>query len=151
MSLSPQGSSAWFEHPIRVQPQDTDYAGVVWHGAYIGWMEAGRIAALRQVGIEFTDLVQLGCDLPVIELSIHYHHPLTMGEVAVVRSRLSTRTKVRLHWDQWIQSPDTLEPYITAKVTLVPMDRIRGRVMRKLPPLAQMAFTKLAAPLPESG
>ena len=139
-------ATAWFEHSIQVQPQDTDYAGVVWHGAYIRWMEAGRISALRQVGVEFTDLVQLGCDLPVVELSIHYHHPLRMGEVAVVRSRLASRSKIRLYWEQWIQAPETQNPYITAQVTLVFVDRIRGRVLRKLPPMAKMACEKLAAP-----
>ena len=59
MSLSSQNSAAWFEHSIRVQPQDTDYAGIVWHGTYLGWMEAGRIAAhCERLVIEFADLVQ---------------------------------------------------------------------------------------------
>ena len=39
-------SENWFEYPVRVQPHHTDYAGVVWHGAYIAWMEEARIRML---------------------------------------------------------------------------------------------------------
>ena len=27
-------SENWFEYPIRAYPHHTDYAGIVWHGAY---------------------------------------------------------------------------------------------------------------------
>ncbi|MEC4985533.1 MAG: hypothetical protein SAJ37_12075 [Oscillatoria sp. PMC 1068.18] len=30
----------WYEYPIKVQPHHTDYAGIVWHGSYLTWMEA---------------------------------------------------------------------------------------------------------------
>ncbi|MGB7416158.1 MAG: hotdog domain-containing protein, partial [Thermosynechococcaceae cyanobacterium] len=73
----------WFDYSVRVQPCHTDYAAVVWHGSYINWMEAARIDALRELGIEFSDLVASGCDLPVVKLSVNYHQPLKMGEVAM--------------------------------------------------------------------
>lgn len=145
--MSLQDATAWFEHSIRVQPQDTDYAGVVWHGAYIGWMEAGRIAALRQVGVEYANLVEIGCDLPVIDLSIQYHQPLKMGAVAVVKTRLVARTRIKFHFAQHIHSSDSLTPNITSKVTLVPIDLAQGRVMRRLPQRIDRAFSKLADPL----
>jgi acyl-CoA thioester hydrolase len=28
---------------ISVQPHHTDYAGIVWHGTYIAWMEEARV------------------------------------------------------------------------------------------------------------
>jgi len=58
--LSP---TPWLDYPVRVQPHHTDYAGVAWHGSYWAWLEEARIDCLRQGGIEFADLVNLGCDL----------------------------------------------------------------------------------------
>jgi acyl-CoA thioester hydrolase len=75
----------WFEYPVRSQPHHTDYAGIVWHGTYVAWMEEARVECLRSIGIDFADLVALGCDLPVVELSLRYHRPIRMGMAAVVR------------------------------------------------------------------
>ena len=35
----------WFEYPVRAQPHHTDYAGIVWHGTYLTWMEEARVGA----------------------------------------------------------------------------------------------------------
>ena len=58
----------WFEYSLRVQPHHTDYAGVVWHGTYVSWLETARVECLRSMGIDFAELVKLGCELPVVEL-----------------------------------------------------------------------------------
>lgn len=68
----------WFEYPVRAQPRHTDYAGVVWHGSYITWMEEARVECLRSIGIDVADLAALGCDLPVVDLSVRYHRPLQL-------------------------------------------------------------------------
>jgi len=41
-NLSSPEFENWFEYPVRVQPHHTDYAGLVWHGSYIAWMEEAR-------------------------------------------------------------------------------------------------------------
>ena len=33
----------WFEYPVKAQPHHTDYAGIVWHGTYLTWMEEARV------------------------------------------------------------------------------------------------------------
>lgn len=147
---SSQESANWFEYSVRVQPQHTDYAAIVWHGTYINWMEAARIEALRQVGVDFTDLVQLGCDLPVIELSLRYHQSLKMGDIAVVKSCLSQIKGVRLYWQQHIYSAQQLKPSVTAQVTLVPINRKEGRILRKVPPQMQQALKALQTPQTET-
>ena len=47
---SNQEFESWFEYPVRVQPHHTDYAGVVWHGTYLTWMEEARVECLRSIG-----------------------------------------------------------------------------------------------------
>ncbi|MBR8838735.1 MAG: acyl-CoA thioesterase [Stigonema ocellatum SAG 48.90 = DSM 106950] len=144
-SPSSQTLENWFEYPVRAQPHHTDYGGVVWHGSYITWMEEARVECLRSIGIEFADLVALGCDLPVVELSVRYHRSLELGKSAVVKTRMAEVTGVRINWDYAIESPDGRELYLTAKVTLVAVDREKGKIMRQLPTSVKDVLSRLSA------
>lgn len=127
-------SEHWFEYPVRAQPHHTDYAGIVWHGTYLAWLEEARVEYLRSIGVNFADLVALGCDLPVVEMSIRYRLPIRLGMEAVVKARMNQLEGVRMNWDYEIKSPQGDELYVTAKVTLVGIDRDKGKIMRQLPP-----------------
>lgn len=133
----------WFEYLVKAQPHHTDYGGVVWHGTYLTWLETARVECLQSVGINFADLVGMGCDLPVIEASLRYHRPITLGMNAVVKTRLVEQKGVRIIWDYEIKSPDNQELYLTAKVVLVAIDRKKSKIMRKLPPIFQEALSKI--------
>lgn len=132
----------WFEYPVKAQPHHTDYGGIVWHGTYLTWMEEARIEYLRSIGIEFADLVAMGCDLPVVELSLRYHLPIRLGVSAIVKTRLIDTKGVRINWDYEIQSYDGQETFVTGKVVLVGVDREKGKIMRRLPPQVQDALVK---------
>jgi acyl-CoA thioester hydrolase len=134
----------WFEYAVKVHPHHTDYAGVVWHGSYIAWMEEARVECLRSIGVDFADLVALGCDLPVVEMSIRYHQAARMGIAVVVRTRMAEMEGVRINWDYQIQSADGATLFLTARVTLVAVDLDKGKIMRQLPPRVKDALTKLA-------
>lgn len=144
MESNQENSKYGFDYPVRVHPHHTDCAGIVWHGSYIAWMEEARIESLRSIGIDYVDLVAIGCELPVIELSIRYHRSLRLGMTAVVRACLRGIEKVRIQWDYQIQSADAKITYVTAQVTLVAIDREQGKIMRQLPPLLKDALLKLA-------
>ena len=134
----------WFEYPVRAHPHHTDYAGIVWHGSYLTWMEEARVECLRSIGVEFADLVAMGCDLPVVELSIRYHQPLRMGMTAIVKARMAAMEGVRINWDYQIQSTDGANLFATARVTLVAVDREKGKILRQLPPTVKDALLKLS-------
>ncbi|HAA26484.1 MAG TPA: acyl-CoA thioesterase [Cyanobacteria bacterium UBA8553] len=135
----------WFEYPVRAHPHHIDFAGIVWHGTYVAWMEEARVECLRSIGIDFADLVALGCDLPVVEMSLRYHRQIRMGMVAVVKTRMADMEGVRINWDYQIQSPDAQELYLTGRVTLVAVDREQGKMLRQLPPTFKDALVKLSA------
>ncbi len=140
LSLQTDG---WFEYPVIVQPHHTDYAGVVWHGTYLTWMEEARVAALRSVSVEFADLVAMGCDLPVVDLHLAYRQAVQMGQRVCVRSRLEPITGVRLIWTQNVCALDTDLCYVVGRVVNVPIDRHRRRILRKLPPELEKAIADL--------
>jgi acyl-CoA thioester hydrolase len=136
-------STNWFEYPIIVHPHHTDYAGVVWHGTYLTWMEEARVECLRSIGIDFAALVALGCDLPVVDLSVRYRRFLRMGESAIVKTRTIDMEGVRIVWEYEIESADRSIIYLTGMVTLVAVDREKGKVMRQLPTTVKDALVKM--------
>lgn len=133
----------WFEYPIKVHPHHTDYSGLVWHGHYLTWMEEARVECLKSLGIEYADLVNSGCELPVIELALKYHQPLRMGMSAMVKTRMKDIQGVRIHWDYRLESLGSEELYVSGRVTLVGIDLNNRNIMRKLPPALTEALTKL--------
>jgi acyl-CoA thioester hydrolase len=136
-------SEGWFEYPIVVHPHHTDYGGIVWHGTYLTWMEEARVECLRSIGIDFADLVAMGCDLPVVDLSIRYRRALRMGESAIVKTRTIDMAGVRIVWEYEIQSENREIVYLTGTVTLVAVDREKGKIMRQLPNSVKDALVKL--------
>ncbi|MEM1368573.1 MAG: thioesterase family protein [Cyanobacteria bacterium P01_H01_bin.15] len=136
----------WYELPIRVQPHHTDYSGNVWHGHYLTWLETARVECLRSLGIDFADLVAMGCDLPVVEMSLKYHRSLRLGQEAIVKTRLIQTKGVRMHWDYAISPLESSELYLTGRVTLVAVDREKGKIMRKLPPRVSEALNWFSQP-----
>lgn len=132
----------WFEYPIHVHPHHTDYAGIVWHGSYIAWMEEARIEYFRSLGLGYASLVAMGCELPVVELSIRYHRALRFGVTAIIKTRMTGMEGVRLKWDYRIESIDGQELYVTAQVKLVAIDSEKGKIMRQLPSAIQDILTK---------
>jgi acyl-CoA thioester hydrolase len=139
--LSASTYDRWFHFPIRVQPHHTDYAGVVWHGSYITWMEAARVECLRSAGISFADLVAEGIDLPVVNMSLRYHLAVKMGEMADVMARLAAPDRLRLNWEYEIRTAQKL--CVSATVSLVAVDRSRGKVLRAMPSVVQEAIDRI--------
>jgi acyl-CoA thioester hydrolase len=131
----------WFDYPVQVHPHQTDYAGVVWHGSYVTWLEEARVMYFRALSVEYADLVASGCELPVIDLSIRYHRALKMGEGAIVKTCLKEIKGVRINWEYRIESAEAL--HVTAKVTLVAIDRQKAKIMRQLPLIIQDALSRI--------
>lgn len=133
----------WFEYPVTVYPHHTDYGGIVWHGNYLQWMEEARVECLKSIGIDYSDLVNLGYELPVVEVNLRYHHSIKMGDRIMVKTRMNDVEGVRIHWDYEITPWRGNPVYATGRVTLVGVNRESGKIMRQLPPLLKEALVKL--------
>jgi acyl-CoA thioester hydrolase len=120
----------------RVLPQHTDHAGVMWHGAYLAWLEEARVEALAAVGLEYGELSSRGLELPVVGLRIDYRQALLHGETVELRSVVDPRRGVRLAWNSRFVRGDGVVAAV-ARVELVLVEfglaRPRGRVLRRFP------------------
>ncbi|MGK7911413.1 MAG: acyl-CoA thioesterase [Synechococcus sp.] len=121
-----------FEYPIRVYPHHTDYGGIVWHGAYVAWLEEARVEVLRQMGLPFEQLVEADVNLVVADMTLTYRRPLKMGMDAVVLLSPLLPRGIRLPWEYELRSPDFEILFFAATVTLAPVNR-SGRIYRRVP------------------
>ena len=80
-----------------VLPQHTDHAGVMWHGSYLSLLEEGRIDALNQVGISYSELSKQGFEIPVISIKIKYKISFFHGEKILLMSQFKLENKIRLN------------------------------------------------------
>lgn len=141
----PPPDRAW-RLPRRVLPQHSDHAGVMWHGAYIAWLEEARVEALASVGLDYSTLSEQGLEMPVVELALTYRAPLLHGDRAEVRSLVMPPRGLRLPWRSWLIGPGE-RVAAEALVELVLVDFRAGpqnrKLMRRLPPEVAKALQKL--------
>ncbi len=115
----------------RVLPQHTDHAGVMWHGAYLGWLEEARVEALAQAGLAYSDLSARGLELPVVSLAIDYRQALRHGDLVRLESQVLPRRGVRLPWrTRFVTAGGVLAA--EARVDLVLVDLASGPTQRRL-------------------
>jgi acyl-CoA thioester hydrolase len=115
----------------RVLPQHTDHAGVMWHGAYVAWLEEARVEALEQAGLSYADLSTRGYELPVVSLSIQYRQALLHGDAVELQSWTQPRVGVKWPWcSRFLRADGSLAA--TAQVELVLVDLSAGAQRRRL-------------------
>ncbi len=74
-----------FAMPVRVYYQDTDAAGVVFHGTYLDFMERARVEWLRVQGFEPQELARtFGLVFIVRHMDIAYVKPAVLDDLIIV-------------------------------------------------------------------
>ena len=119
----------------RVLPQHTDHAGLMWHGAYVSWLEESRVLALEAVGLAYADLSARGVEMPLVSLAIDYRRPLRHGDRVSLLSWMEPRQGVRLTWrSQFFRSGGGLSAEATVILTVVHRSESGSpRVLRRWP------------------
>jgi acyl-CoA thioester hydrolase len=103
--------------PIRVYYEDTDFSGVVYHGAFVKFLERGRTEFLRAAGVHHKEMLVM--DEPIAftihKLNLSYWRPARIDEALEVRTQFYTGKGVRLEADQSVWRDDVL--LVSAEVT----------------------------------
>ena len=119
--------------PVRVYFEDTDFSGVVYHGAYIRFMERGRSDFLRHLGVghDALDRGEHGEPLAfaVRRIAAEFLKPARIDDVLEVETRPADLGGARIVLSQTVRRGDTV--LVTAEVTVV-MINSEGRA-RRLP------------------
>lgn len=84
---------------VRVKFNEIDSMKRVWHGSYIIYFEDGRESFGRHyAGIGYEDIVRSGIYAPIVDVHIKYYGPLTLNDVAVIKTRYVYKRGARLDY-----------------------------------------------------
>ena len=136
-----KSKSVWKINKI-VLPQNSDHAGVMWHGNYFNWLEEGRINALSEVGVNYFDITKRGFDLPLINSSIKYIKPLYLGDKIIIESIFNIGKSPKINVNQKFLN-EKKEVLTIAEVNMVLINKDNFTIIRRRPKFLLKAFEKL--------
>jgi acyl-CoA thioester hydrolase len=84
---------------VRVRFGETDLMGIVHHGAYLLYFEAGRVEYMHRRGVKYLDWAERGLHLPVIEARVRYKRSARFDERLIVETRLGELRRVTVRFD----------------------------------------------------
>jgi len=107
---------------IQIRFNDVDMMGVVWHGAYVSYLEDAREAFGAKYGLSYSKYISERIAAPIVELDIRYRKPLCYGMKAEVYIHYRPTEAAKIIFDYEIINPDDGEVYLTAHSVQVFMD-----------------------------
>lgn len=132
----------------KVYFSDTDNYGVVWHGAYLRWMEMGRVDYCAQVGHTLKELEQLDILLPVSSINIKYKSSAKLEDIVVIETEVTEFKGLTATFHQTIKSKETDKVFIEADVVIVAVHN-DAKLYRRIPePLASIFERVVKCPQP---
>ncbi len=110
--------------PVRIYFEDTDFSGVVYHGAYIRFMERGRSDYLRRLGVghDALDRGEMGehgeaLAFAVRRITADFLKPARIDDILEVETRPAHLGGARIVLSQTVRRGDDV--LCTAEVTVV--------------------------------
>lgn len=84
------------ETTVRVRYAETDQMGYVYYGNYAMYYEVGRVESLRQLGLTYKALEEMGIMMPVLENHSRYKAPARYDELLTVKTTIKELPGVRI-------------------------------------------------------
>ncbi len=127
------------EFEQKVYYSDTDAYGVVWHGSYLRWMEAGRVEFCEMLGHNLVDLEAQSIVLPVVNLNVKYKNSARLNDKIIIQTSINKFSNLSVTFEQKIISKESGKTFIEAFVDVVAIDN-NGKLYRKMPQILLDAF-----------
>ncbi len=125
-------------------PQHTDHAGVMWHGAYLNWLEEARIHSLEAVGLLYRELSEEGLEMPVTSLRIVFVSALFHGDEVLLESFCLPKQGVRWPWHtKFLKCDKSLVAEAWVDLVLVRKTDSGFNILRKVPEKILIALQDL--------
>jgi acyl-CoA thioester hydrolase len=95
---------------IRVRYADTDQMKQVYYGKFFEYFEQGRSDLLRNIGLPYTRVEEMGLFLPVIEAHAEYKKPIRYDDMIEIVTLLRERPVARVRLDYEVRREGEAEP-----------------------------------------
>lgn len=90
------------ETKVRTRYAETDQMGVVYYGNYPQYFEVGRVEALRQLNLTYSQMEEEGIMLPVLKLEVKYLKPALYDDELVIHTFIKEMPKSRITFEHEI-------------------------------------------------
>src|SRR5882724_7284707 len=87
---------------LAVRFCETDLMGIVHHGNYLTYFEAGRVDWLHRRGISYENWVKRGIHLPVVEARLRYRKAARFDEILEIATTCLDVTRVTVKFGYMI-------------------------------------------------
>lgn len=111
------------EKTLDIRFNEVDMMGVVWHGAYVAFLEDAREAFGAKYGLSYTKYIVENTFAPIVDMKISYKKPLRYGMKPVVKIAYRPTDAAKIIFDYEILNPEDDSVILTATSVQVFMDR----------------------------
>ncbi len=129
----------------KVYYADTDAYGVVWHGAYLRWLEKGRVELCDALGLDLIAMKKADVLLPVTNMNVRYKSSARLNDNIIIETWLEKCNGLSVIFKQTIRNKETNRLHIEAVFDVVAINEA-GKLYRKMP---EDLFEKLQKGLEE--
>ncbi|HEY9486841.1 MAG TPA: thioesterase family protein [Chryseosolibacter sp.] len=95
------------ETSIRVRYAETDQMGYVYYGNYAMYYEVARVESLRQLGLTYREIEEMGVMMPVLENKSRYLAPARYDDLLRIVTTLREKPGVRIKFEYDIYNGDS--------------------------------------------
>lgn len=125
----------------RVYYSDTDAYGVVWHGAYLRWLEKGRVDLCNMLGIDLVTMKSMDVLLPVTNMNVKYKASAKLDDIVIIETWIEKFNSLSVSFKQVIKSKNTDKIFIEALFDVVAISN-DGKLYRRMPEQLIESFEK---------
>lgn len=123
------------ETSVRVRYAETDQMGYVYYGHYAVYYEVARVESLRQLGVTYREIEEMGVLMPVLENRSRYLAPARYDDLLRIITTVREKPAVRIRFEYDIYNGQNTLIH-KGETTLVFINRVTNRLCR-LPPAMQ--------------
>ncbi len=116
----------------KVYYSDTDAYGVVWHGAYLRWLEKGRVDLCNTLGLDLVSMKKMDILLPVTNMNVKYKASAKLDDAIIIETWIEKFNSLSVTFKQVIKSKETDKVFIEAVFDVVAISNA-GKLYRRMP------------------
>jgi len=122
----------YHETSLQVRFYEVDVYGVVWHGHYVGWFEAGRNDLTQRYQMGPLQLKERNLLAPVVGLDCQFKLPATFGNSLIIQTTMERTEVAKLIFRYRVVDQENDRVLATGSTTHVLTD-LKGNLLYRVP------------------
>lgn len=125
------------ETSIRVRYGETDQMGYVYYGNYAMYYEVARVESLRQLGLTYKELEEMGVMMPVLENRSRYLAPARYDDLLRIVTTLREKPGIKIRFEYDIYNGENKLIH-QGETVLVFINKLTNRPCRQPPAMEKL-------------